>query len=45
MTKRLAEGESKTVLAKEFGVDRVTVYRYIARSAKKPLTRTGAKVS
>ena len=40
MTKRLAEGESKTVLAKEFGVDRVTVYRYIARAAKKPLTRT-----
>lgn len=37
MTKRLAEGESKTALAKEFGVDRVTVYHYIARSAKKTI--------
>ncbi len=39
MTKRLADGESKTALAKEFGVDRVTVYRYMARADNKALAR------
>lgn len=31
--RRLGEGESKAALAREFGLDRTTVYRYIGRAA------------
>ncbi len=33
--RRLGEGESKASLAREFGLDRTTVYRYIGRAATK----------
>ena len=35
LTNRLGEGESKAALAREFGLDRTTVYRYIGRAATK----------
>ncbi len=39
LSRRLGEGESKAALAREFGLDRTTVYRYIARAAAKPVRR------
>ena len=41
--RRLGEGGSKAALAREFGLDRTTVYRYIGRAAAKPskLERAG----
>lgn len=39
LSRRLDEGESKAALAREFGVDRTTVYRYIARAAAKRVSR------
>ena len=35
LTRRLGEGESKAALAREFGLDRTTVYRYIGRAVAK----------
>ena len=35
LTRRLGEGESKAAVAREFGLDRTTVYRYIGRAAAK----------
>ena len=35
LTRRLGEGESKASVAREFGLDRTTVYRYIGRAAAK----------
>ena len=32
LTRRLGEGESKAALAREFKLDRTTVYRYIGRA-------------
>lgn len=37
--RRLGEGESKAALAREFGVDRTTVYRYIGREVAKPASQ------
>ena len=34
LRRRIAKGEEKAALAREFGVDRTTVYRYIARKAR-----------
>ncbi len=34
--RRLSEGGSKAALAREFGLDRTTVYRYIGRAKAKP---------
>ena len=42
LSHRLGEGESKAALAREFGVDRTTVYRYIRRAKAKPLSRERA---
>ncbi len=39
LSRRLGEGESKAALAREFGLDRTTVYRYIARAAAKRVSR------
>jgi len=39
LSRRLGDGESKAALAREFGLDRTTVYRYIARAAKKRVSR------
>ena len=35
LTQRLAGGEGKAALAREFGVDRATVYRYLGREMKR----------
>lgn len=35
LRRRLAVGEGKTSLAREFGVDRATVYRYMTRETKR----------
>ncbi len=43
LNSRLAGGEGKAALAREFGMDRVTVYRYIARAAKRPVVRRKGK--
>ncbi len=40
--RRLGEGESKASLAREFGVDRTTVYRYIGRAKAKHPSRERA---
>jgi DNA invertase Pin-like site-specific DNA recombinase len=40
--RRLDLGESKAALAREFGLDRTTVYRYIGRAAAKPANRVKA---
>lgn len=40
--RRLGEGESKASLAREFGVDRTTIYRYIGRAATKQVGLQGA---
>jgi DNA invertase Pin-like site-specific DNA recombinase len=37
LTQRLAGGEGKAALAREFGVDRATVYRYLGREVKRPV--------
>jgi DNA invertase Pin-like site-specific DNA recombinase len=42
LDRRLELGESKAALAREFGLDRTTVYRYIGRAAAKPATRVRA---
>jgi DNA invertase Pin-like site-specific DNA recombinase len=34
LRRRIAKGEAKAALAREFGVDRTTVYRYVSRKAK-----------
>jgi len=34
LRRRVAKGEEKAALAREFGVDRTTVYRYMARGTK-----------
>ncbi len=34
LRRRIAFGEEKAALAREFGVDRTTVYRYLARGTK-----------
>ena len=34
LSRRLGQGESKAALAREFGLDRTTVYRYIGRAVK-----------
>ncbi len=39
LTRRLAAGEEKVALAREFGVDRTTVYRYLRREVKRPAAR------
>jgi DNA invertase Pin-like site-specific DNA recombinase len=39
LTQRLAGGEGKAALAREFGVDRATVYRYLGREVKRPVAR------
>ena len=36
LTRRLGLGESKAALAREFGLDRTTVYRYIGRAKAEP---------
>ncbi len=36
LTRRLGAGESKSALAREFKVDRTTVYRYIKRVQAEP---------
>jgi Helix-turn-helix domain of resolvase len=36
LPRRLAGGERKAALAREFGIDRVTVYRYMGREVKRP---------
>ncbi len=36
LTRRLGEGESKAALAREFKLDRTTVYRYIGRAQAEP---------
>jgi hypothetical protein len=38
LTRRLAAGENRTALAKEFAVTRVTVYRYMGRAASERRT-------
>lgn len=35
LSRRLGEGEGKAALAREFGVDRTTVYRYLRRASVK----------
>jgi DNA invertase Pin-like site-specific DNA recombinase len=39
LTRRLSTGESKTGLAREFGIDRATVYRYLGRARKRSAPR------
>jgi DNA invertase Pin-like site-specific DNA recombinase len=39
LARRLAAGEGKAALAREFGVDRTTVYRYLRREVKRPAAR------
>jgi DNA invertase Pin-like site-specific DNA recombinase len=39
LIRRLAGGERKAALAREFGVDRATVYRYMGREVKRPAAR------
>jgi DNA invertase Pin-like site-specific DNA recombinase len=39
LSRRLAAGEGKAALAREFGVNRATIYRYMGREAKLPLAR------
>jgi DNA invertase Pin-like site-specific DNA recombinase len=39
LARRLGGGESKAALAREFGMDRTTIYRYIGRAAAKPESR------
>jgi DNA invertase Pin-like site-specific DNA recombinase len=39
LTRRLAGGERKAALAREFGIDRATVYRYLGREVKRPAVR------
>jgi DNA invertase Pin-like site-specific DNA recombinase len=39
LTQRLAGGEGKAALAREFGVDRATVYRYLGREVKRSVAR------
>jgi hypothetical protein len=39
LTRRLAGGERKAALAREFGIDRVTVYQYMGREVKLPAGR------
>ncbi len=39
LSRRLAGGEGKAALAREFGVDRATVYRYMNREGKRPAIR------
>ncbi|WP_449555763.1 helix-turn-helix domain-containing protein [Granulicella arctica] len=52
LSRRLAEGEEKTSLAREFGVNRATIYRYVgwaaieaAAVAKKPMIPKRARSS
>ena len=42
LTRRLGTGESKAALAREFGLDRTTVYRYIGRARVEPAKAAGA---
>jgi DNA invertase Pin-like site-specific DNA recombinase len=35
LTRRLSTGETKSGLAREFGIDRATVYRYLGRAGKR----------
>jgi DNA invertase Pin-like site-specific DNA recombinase len=42
LARRLGGGESKAALAREFGMDRTTIYRYIGRAAAKPESRVRA---
>jgi DNA invertase Pin-like site-specific DNA recombinase len=39
LTRRLSTGESKSDLAREFGIDRATVYRYLRRAGKRSAPR------
>jgi DNA invertase Pin-like site-specific DNA recombinase len=39
LTRRLSTGESKSGLAREFGIDRATVYRYLGRAGKRSAPR------
>jgi DNA invertase Pin-like site-specific DNA recombinase len=39
LTRRLSTGESKSGLAREFGIDRATVYRYLGRAGKRSVPR------
>jgi DNA invertase Pin-like site-specific DNA recombinase len=39
LTRRLSTGESKSGLAREFGIDRATVYRYLGRAGKREAYR------
>lgn len=39
LTRRLSAGESKSALAREFGIDRATVYRYLGRAGKRSAPR------
>jgi len=39
LNQRIAQGDSKAALAREFGLDRTTVYRYLKRTEKKPARR------
>jgi DNA invertase Pin-like site-specific DNA recombinase len=39
LARRVAAGESKAELGREFGVDRTTVYRYLAREGKRKTNR------
>ena len=39
LTRRLSAGESKSGLAREFGVDHATVYRYLGRAGKRSAPR------
>jgi DNA invertase Pin-like site-specific DNA recombinase len=41
LTRRLSTGESKSGLAREFGIDRATVYRYLGRAGKRSAPRRG----
>jgi DNA invertase Pin-like site-specific DNA recombinase len=42
LSRRLGGGEGKAALAREFGVNRATIYRYIGWEAKKPARRASA---
>jgi hypothetical protein len=46
LTRRLAAGENKTALAKDFAVTRMTVYRYMGRAAseRKTLKKKGKSI-
>jgi DNA invertase Pin-like site-specific DNA recombinase len=39
LTRRLSTGETKSALAREFGIDRATVYRYLGRAGKRSAPR------